>query len=69
MKRHLFQLLCLCAFCSFMITIQAQRNYRPGFIITLQKDTIYGQIDFRTEVMNELRCVFRTDSTLQEKNI
>lgn len=67
MKRHLFQLLCLCAFCSFMTTIQAQRNYRPGFIITLQKDTIYGQIDFRTEVMNELRCVFRTDSTLQEK--
>ena len=65
MKRHLFRLLYLCAFCFFMTTMQAQRNYRPGFIITLQKDTIYGQIDFRTDKMNEQRCVFRDDNTLQ----
>lgn len=67
MKKHLFRLLCLCTLCCFMTTMQAQRNYRPGFIITLQKDTIYGQIDFRIDKMNEQRCVFRDDSTFQEK--
>lgn len=38
----------------------AQSNYRPGFIITLQKDTVYGEIDFRTDEMNAGRCVFQS---------
>lgn len=66
MKRHLLRLLCFCTFCLSMITMQAQRNFRPGYIITLQQDTIYGEIDYRTDNMNELHCVFRADSTLQE---
>ena len=67
MEKLFFRLLCFCAFCSFMTTMQAQRNYRPGFIITLQKDTVYGQIDYRTDKMNGLHCVFRKDSTSQAK--
>lgn len=39
-------------------TIYAQRNYRPGFIITLQQDTLYGQLDYRTDDINAERCVF-----------
>lgn len=38
----------------------AQNNYRPGFIITLQKDTVYGEIDYRTDGMNAGRCVFQS---------
>ena len=40
--------------------LYAQNNYRPGFIITVQKDTIYGEIDYRTDKMNAKRCVFQS---------
>lgn len=41
------------------ISVYGQSNYRPGFIITLKQDTVYGQIDFRTDKMNAQRCVFK----------
>ena len=37
----------------------AQSNIREGYVITLQGDTLYGDIDFRTPAMNMRRCVFR----------
>lgn len=40
--------------------LNAQSNYRPGFIITLQNDTVFGKIDFRTDIMNAKRCVFQS---------
>lgn len=46
--------------------LYAQSNYRPGFIITLQKDTLYGEIDYRTDEMNARRCVFRSQDGSEE---
>ena len=41
------------------LQLLAQSNVREGYIITLQDDTIHGEIDFRTSAMNMKRCVFR----------
>lgn len=59
-KTTLYRLILLNAFILLLPTLYAQSNYRPGFIITLQKDTIYGEIDYRTDKMNAKRCVFRS---------
>lgn len=40
-------------------SVCAQRNFRSGYIITLKQDTVYGQIDFRTDKVNAERCVFK----------
>lgn len=51
------------AFIIFIISFPAylfgQENLRPGFIITNDRDTIYGDIDFRTDPMNAKQCIFR----------
>ena len=57
-KTILYRLILLNAFLLLISTIYAQSNYRPGFIITLQKDTVYGVIDYRTDKINATRCVF-----------
>ena len=41
------------------LQLLAQSNIREGYVITLQGDTLYGEIDFRTAAMNMRRCVFR----------
>ena len=41
------------------LQLLAQSNIREGYVITLQGDTLYGDIDFRTPAMNMRRCVFR----------
>ena len=45
MKMILFRLICLKTCLLLIPVLYAQNNYRPGFIITVQKDTIYGEID------------------------
>ena len=39
--------------------IQAQRDYRKGYIITNMNDTIHGWIDYRGEARNARICSFR----------
>lgn len=46
-------------FLAISFQLMAQNNVREGYIITLQGDTIHGQIDFRTSAMNSKRCVFK----------
>ncbi len=52
-----------CAFMLFLIflpfQLSAQRNIREGYVVTLQGDTLYGEIDFRTADMNMKQCVFK----------
>lgn len=45
----------------FLMTLvsQAQSNYKKGYIITNEKDTIYGLIDFRTDRINQESCKFK----------
>lgn len=60
MKQKLFYLLII----TFLISIQeskAQGDFRNGYIVTLQNDTIHGAIDFSTKTMNYNQCRFKKD--------
>lgn len=37
----------------------AQNDFRPGFIITRENETIQGEIDYRGEIRNSSFCTFR----------
>ena len=39
--------------------IWAQRDFRKGYIITNQQDTVYGWIDYRGDIRNSKTCSFR----------
>ncbi len=39
--------------------ISAQSDFRKGFIITNNNDTVSGMIDFRGDISNSKRCVFK----------
>ena len=46
-------------FLSLLFAIaSAQVNLREGIVITLQGDTLHGQIDYRTDRINSEQCVF-----------
>jgi len=49
------------------MSINAQSNFRPGYIITNEKDTISGLIDFRTYKMNADICRFKSAGMGEEK--
>ena len=56
---------------SFLIlsafTIQAQSDFRPGYVITLSGDTIFGQIDYRGDLTMGRICRFEfPDKTRKE---
>lgn len=48
-------------FLSFALSISAQTNFKQGYIITNDKDTIMGLIDFRTKLMNAQVCKFKEE--------
>ena len=49
-------------FClSSIYTIYSQTNFKEGFIITNQNDTLFGLIDFRTDFENSVKCDFKSD--------
>jgi hypothetical protein len=41
---------------------QAQKNFRPGFIVQLSGDTLRGEVDSRGEQRMSTSCLFRTAS-------
>lgn len=53
----LFLLLaCLC---------QSQNDFRPGYIIRVQRDTLIGEVEFRTGKVNYTSCRFRIGDEIQ----
>lgn len=47
-------------FClSSIYAIHSQSNFKEGFIITNQNDTLFGLIDFRTDFENSVKCDFK----------
>lgn len=42
-------------------------NYKSGYIITNNKDTIFGLIDFRTDSQNSKMCKFKTETNALDK--
>jgi len=47
------------------VCVWAQRDYREGYIITNQQDTIYGWIDYRGDIRNAKICSFKETETGQ----
>ena len=53
----------------FVFTIPkgiAQSDFRKGFIITTQKDTVHGEIDYRPNSKNYQTCHFKNNGTVTE---
>ncbi len=59
MKRELL------IFALLLLSIEgwAQRDYRKGYIVTHEQDTIYGWIDYRGDVRNAKVCSFKRTDT------
>ncbi len=57
MARYLYIVLLL----MFSVTLTAQTDYRPGFVITDNNDTIEGFINYSTEKDNYFQCKFKKE--------
>ena len=58
--RNVFLTLILLSLCTLGM---GQINLREGIVITLQGDTLHGDIDYRTDEMNAKNGLFRQDGT------
>lgn len=66
MKTKLSAIKCLALILLLVLpacSLLAQNNMREGYVITLQGDTLNGEIDFRTSAMNSAQCVFLKDGS------
>jgi hypothetical protein len=56
--------------CLFLLGIQAfaQRDYKPGFVVTNQGDTINGDIDDEGGIYNSENCYFKSATDSLHKN-
>ena len=59
MTRYFFILI----FLMFQAYLFAQQDFKPGYIIRNNGDTIYGQINYQGDNYNALNCLFRQDSS------
>jgi hypothetical protein len=50
------------------MSTKAQTNFQPGFYITHQYDTIYGEIDNRGDLRNSRICDFRSNEKAESKS-
>jgi hypothetical protein len=64
-KKHLFIFIFLCTTC-FTITAQ-KNNYKNGYIITNERDTLFGWIDLRIDEINNKECRFTRDINQKEQ--
>lgn len=49
-----------------LVNITAQENLSAGYIITNSNDTIYGDIDLRTPVINQQKCTFISENNQEQ---
>lgn len=47
------------------LQVQAQVNPKAGYIITNANDTVYGTVDYRSDVRNAETCSFKADGAAQ----
>jgi len=59
-----FYILLFLSFFTLSIQAIAQNDFRQGFIVTLQNDTIRGQIDFTSKKNSYKQCRFKKDNEL-----
>lgn len=46
-------------FLLFHFAVFAQADYRSGFVVTHENDTLFGQLDYRSNFRNYQSCIFR----------
>lgn len=63
MKRFFFFSL----FCAAVSRLSAQTNYQPGYVITLDNDTLYGKIDYRTDYTLGSVCRFEDEQGMKSE--
>lgn len=61
-RLHLFGLLLL-----IVVSAKAQTDFRKSYVITNNSDTIYGFIDYRSELLNCNKCMFKIE--LEDESI
>lgn len=45
--------------------VKAQTDFRSGYYITLENDTVFGLLDYRGEVKNSQVCIFKKDNSAE----
>jgi hypothetical protein len=58
--RNYLKFLFLFVFISYSFVISAQLNYRNGYVITLQNDTLFGKINDGGSICNTKVCLFKS---------
>lgn len=48
---------------TFFINAKAQTDFRSGYYVTLENDTVFGLLDYRGEVKNSQVCIFKNDNS------
>jgi hypothetical protein len=46
---------------SYSYLINAQKDLREGYIVTLAGDTVWGKINFRNDINNSMKCIFNSN--------
>ncbi|MFW5657431.1 MAG: hypothetical protein ACOC0C_07420 [Bacteroidota bacterium] len=54
-------------FLIFSFNLAAQTDFREGYVITSDNDTLFGTIDYRGAVLNSRRCVFKSNNDAKQK--
>ncbi len=69
MKSHILSssivILLLALFSCFSLSSLAQKDFLPGYLLTLDMDTLFGQIDLQTIPKMCRTCIFRTDKNTE----
>ncbi len=65
MKNYLV-LLCIAVFGGYTVNLNAQTNFKPGFVIQQSGDTLRGEIDYRGDLLMGEICRFRVNENVQE---
>lgn len=55
MKKVLITILLM----AFYLVMNAQSNFKEGYVVTLKGDTIHGAIKWQNDVMKSERCIFK----------
>ena len=64
MKRFILIILSILTLATF--EGKAQRDFRNGYIITSANDTIFGQVEYRSNAKNYQSCIFKKDNVITE---
>jgi len=53
----------ICLLILFSNILNAQSDFRDGYIINTNNDTIYGLIDYKGNTINSKKCIFKKDAS------